>query len=73
MQAAADEVAKVEPGKAFELEAQSMTKLTAIGVKMVTDVDKSGFVAASAPMLDKLAKELGPHAEKIVGLVRAVK
>ena len=73
VQAAADEVAKVEPGKALELEKQSQVKLTSIGVKVVTDVDKSGFVAAAAPMVDKLAKELGPHAEKIVGLVRAVK
>ena len=73
VQAAADEVAKVEPGKALELEASSMTKLTSIGVKVITDVDKSGFVNAAAPMLDKLAKELGPHAEKIVALVRAVK
>jgi TRAP-type transport system periplasmic protein len=73
VQAAADEVAKVQPGKALELETQSLAKLTTIGVKIVSDVDKSGFVSASAPMLDKLAKDLGPHAEKIVGLVRAVK
>ena len=73
VQAAADEVAKVEPGKALELERQSMTKLASIGVKIVSDVDKSGFMKASAPMVDKLAKELGPHAEKIVALVRAVK
>ena len=73
VQAAADEVSKVEPGKALELEAQSITKLTSIGVKVVKDVDKSGFIKAASPMVDKLAKELGPHAEKIVGLVRAVK
>ena len=73
VQAAADEVAKVQPGKALELEHQSMTKLTSIGVKIVKDVDKRGFIAASAPMLDKLAKELGPHADKIAKLVQAVK
>ena len=73
VQAAANEVAKVEPGKALELERQSMIKLQSIGVKIVSDVDKSGFMKASAPMVDKLAKELGPHAEKIVALVRAVK
>lgn len=72
VQAAADEVSKIEPGKALELEKQSQAKLVAMGVKVVTDVDKSGFIKAAQPMVDKLAKELGPHAEKIVGLVRAV-
>ena len=73
VQAAADEVAKIEPGKALDLERESLVKLQAIGVKVVTGVDKSGFIAAAQPMLDKLAKELGPHAEKIVKLVQAVK
>jgi TRAP-type transport system periplasmic protein len=72
LQAAADEVARVEPGKALELEKQSQTKLVAMGVKVVTDVDKTGFVKIAEPYLDKLAKELGPHAEKIVQLVRSV-
>jgi TRAP-type C4-dicarboxylate transport system substrate-binding protein len=44
-----------------------------MGVKVVTEVDKESFAKAAAPMVDKLAKDLGPHAEKIVGLVRAVK
>jgi TRAP-type transport system periplasmic protein len=73
VQTAADEVAKVEPGKALELERLSLEKLKAIGVKVVSNVDKNGFIAAAAPMLDKLAKELGPHAEKIAKLVQAVK
>ena len=42
-------------------------------MKVVTDVDKSGFVAVADPYLDKLAKELGPHAEKVKDLVRAIK
>ena len=41
-------------------------------MKVVTDVDKSGFTAISDPYLDKLAKELGPHAEKIKNLIRAI-
>ena len=73
VQAAADEVAKVEPGKALELEKQSQEKLVKLGVKVVTDVDKSGFVKIAEPLLDQLAKGLGPHAEKIVKLVRDVK
>ena len=72
VQAAADEVARVEPAKALELEKQSQAKLASIGVKVVTDVDKSSFVKIAESYLDKLAAELGPHATKIVKLVRAV-
>src|SRR3979411_825337 len=72
VQAAADEVNKTQPAKAIELEHQSQDKLRAIGVKVVTDVDKSGFTAISDPYLDKLARELGPHAEKIKNLIRAI-
>jgi len=73
VQAAADEVNKSQPAKAIELEHQSQDKLRSMGVKVVTDVDKSGFVAVADPLLDKLAKELGPHAEKVKDLIRAIK
>ena len=72
VQAAADEVNRSQPAKALELEHQSAEKLKSIGVKVVTDVDKSGFTAIADPYLDKLAKELGPHAEKIKNLIRAI-
>jgi TRAP-type transport system periplasmic protein len=72
VQAAADEVNRTQPAKALELEHQSAEKLKSIGVKIVTDVDKSGFIAVANPYLDKLAKELGPHAEKIKDLIRAI-
>ena len=72
VQAAADEVNKTQPAKAIALEHQSQDKLRSIGVKIVTDVDKSGFVAVADPLLDKLAKELGPHAEKIKNLIRGI-
>src|SRR5271165_2489864 len=72
VQEAADEVNRNQPAKAIELEHQSQQKLKSIGVKVVTDVDKSGFTAISDPYLDKLAKELGPHAEKIKNLIRAI-
>src|SRR5271154_2375465 len=57
VQAAADEVAKVEPAKALDLEHQSATKLKSMGVKVVPDVDKSGFVAVAQPYLEKMAKD----------------
>lgn len=69
---AADEVGRIEPGKAIELEHESAAKLKALGVKIVTDVDKSGFIKIATPYLDKLAKELGPHAVKIKDLIVAV-
>jgi TRAP-type transport system periplasmic protein len=72
VQAAADEVNKSQPAKAIELEHQSQEKLKSIGVKVVTEVDKSGFTAVANPYLDKLAKELGSHAEKIKDLIRAI-
>ena len=37
-----------------------------------TDVDKAGFQKIADPYLDKLAKDLGPHAEKIKDLIRAI-
>jgi len=71
--AAADEVGRTQPAKSIDLEHQSSDKLKAIGVKVVGDVDKSGFEKTAAPYLDKLAKELGPHAVKIKDLIAAVK
>src|SRR6185295_15737138 len=73
VQAAADEVAKTEPARALKLEDDSATKLKTMGVKVVEGVDKSGFIKAAQPIQDSLAKELGPHAVKILDLVRNVK
>jgi TRAP-type transport system periplasmic protein len=73
VQSAADEVAKIEPAKALQLEADSAEKLTKMGVKVVDGVDKSGFAKAAQPIQDQLAKDLGPHAVKILELVRNVK
>jgi TRAP-type transport system periplasmic protein len=66
------DVTTQEPKKAFELEDAAAGKLKAIGIKIVTGVDKSGFQKISQPMLDKLAKDLGPNAEKIKNLIVAI-
>jgi tripartite ATP-independent transporter DctP family solute receptor len=71
--AAADEVGKVEPGKALELETQSATKLKGMGVKIVDGVDKSGFFKVAQPYLEKMANDLGPHAAKIQQTISAIK
>jgi tripartite ATP-independent transporter DctP family solute receptor len=68
----AAEISAKEPGKAFELEKTAATKLKSLGVKIVDDVDKKSFIAIADPYLDKLAKDLGPHADKIKTLIRAI-
>jgi TRAP-type transport system periplasmic protein len=72
VQAAADEVSRTQPAKALALENDSLAKLQKMGVKFVTDVDKSGFIKIATPMQDSTAKELGPHAVKILELVRSI-
>jgi tripartite ATP-independent transporter DctP family solute receptor len=69
---AANEISSKEPAKAFDLERAAATKLKSLGVKIVDDVDKKSFTAIADPYLDKLAKELGPHAEKLKNLIRAI-
>ncbi|MEJ0069087.1 MAG: hypothetical protein WDO24_10545 [Pseudomonadota bacterium] len=41
-------------------------------MKIVKDVDKAGFAKLAEPIQDQLAKELGPHAVKILALVRGI-
>jgi tripartite ATP-independent transporter DctP family solute receptor len=72
VQAAADEVGKVEPPKALALENESMAKLEKMGVKFVKDVDKAGFIKDAQPLQDQLAEKLGPGAVNVLHLVRAV-
>ena len=73
VQQAADDMNRVQPAKAFEMERESRAKLQKMGVKIVDGVDKTEFQKTSAPILEKIAKELGPHAVKILGLVRGIK
>jgi TRAP-type transport system periplasmic protein len=72
VQAAADEVSKNEPTVAFKLENEALAKLEKMGVKVVKNVDKSGFAQISKPIQDKLASDLGPNAVKVLNLVRNV-
>jgi TRAP-type transport system periplasmic protein len=72
VQTAGGDVSTQEPKRGFELEHAAATKLEKMGVKIVADVDKSGFQKIADPYLDKLAHDLGPHAEKIKSLIRAI-
>src|SRR6201995_35575 len=58
VQAAARDVSTQEPKRAFDLEHTAAAKLGKMGVKIVPDVDKTGFQKVSAPLLDKLAQDL---------------
>ncbi len=73
VEAAAAEVSKKEPAMALKLEKDSADKLKTIGVKVVEGVDKSGFIKDAEPVQDQLAVELGPHAVKLLKMVREVK
>jgi tripartite ATP-independent transporter DctP family solute receptor len=72
VEAAADEVSAKEPAQTLVLEHKSQAKLEKLGVKFVTDVDKSGFIAAAKPLQDKIAAGLGPHATKILEICRSI-
>jgi len=69
---AARDVSLQAPKRVFELERAAAVKLEKVGVKIVTDVDKAGFQKIADPYLDKLTKDLGPHADKIKTLIRAI-
>ena len=73
VEAAAAEVGKQEPPYALQLEQESAEKLKGMGVKIVEEVDKSGFIAAAEPIQDQLAAELGPNAVAVVEIIRGMK
>ena len=72
VQQAADEVGRTEPAQAIALEHKSLAKLRKLGVKVVDNVDTSGFVRIAMPIEDQIAAKLGPHAVEILKLCRAV-
>src|SRR3954464_9038417 len=73
VEAAAAEVSKKEPALALKLEEDSGAKLKTMGVTIHEKVDKTGFMADAKPIQDDIAKKLGPHAVKLLQLVRDVK
>ena len=73
VEAAAREVATKEPAMALKLEEDSGAKLKKMGVTINMQVDKSGFMKDAQPIQDEIAKKLGPHAVKLLELVRDVK
>ncbi|SED58115.1 tripartite ATP-independent transporter solute receptor, DctP family [Rhizobiales bacterium GAS191] len=72
VQAAATEVGQKEPAQAIALDHKSLDRLQKLGVKVVTDVDKTSFIKLAEPLQDKLAAGLGPHAVKILQITRSI-
>ena len=70
--AAARDVSTQEPKRGFDLEHAAGAKLEKMDVEIVRDVDKAGFQKIADPYLDKLAHDLGPHAERVKDLIRAI-
>src|SRR3954451_12322808 len=70
--AAARDVSAQEPKRGFDLEHAAAKKLQGMGVKVDSDVDKAASQKIADPYLDKLSKELGPHADKIKVLIRSI-
>ena len=62
-----------EPAKAFELENAAADQARRRSAsRSSTTSTRRAFQKIADPYLDKLAKELGPHAEKIKNLIRAI-
>lgn len=73
VEAAAAEVSQTEPALALKLEEESAAKLKKLGVAVNEKVNKAGFMDDAKPIQDSISKQLGPHAVKLLELVRAVK
>ncbi|MBV8600437.1 MAG: TRAP transporter substrate-binding protein [Candidatus Eremiobacteraeota bacterium] len=46
--------------------------LRKLGIKVVDNVDKGGFISIARPVIEQQAKELGPYAEQLLKQVRAL-
>ena len=73
VQAAADEVGEDGARDGAEAREGLGREAQGDGRQGRRNVDKTGFMKAAAPIQDQLAAELGPHAVKILKLVRKVK
>jgi TRAP-type transport system periplasmic protein len=73
VQKAAEEVGRTQPAKSLELEHQSLAKLEKMGVRFAKDVQKDGFMKVAEPLQNKIAKDLGPYAVKILTQIRSIK
>ena len=73
VQKAAEEVGRNQPAKALALEHESQAKLEKMGVRFVKDVQKDGFMKIAEPLQNKLSKDLGSYAVKLLTQIRSIK
>ena len=73
VQKAAEEVGRNQPAKALALEHESQAKLEKMGVRFVKDVQKDGFMKIAEPLQNKISKDLGPYAVKLLTQIRNIK
>jgi tripartite ATP-independent transporter DctP family solute receptor len=71
--AAAKEVGDKQPTMSLKLEQESAEKLKKMGVRIVENVDKKGFMDIAKPVQDQIAAELGPKAVKVLEIIRNIK
>jgi tripartite ATP-independent transporter DctP family solute receptor len=60
------------PKKAVDNNTVAIEALKKLGVKVVENVDKSGFMEKAKPVIDQQAQDLGPYAVQILKQVRAI-
>jgi len=73
VQKTAEEVGRNQPAKALALEHESQAKLEKMGVRFVKDVQKDGFMKIAEPLQNKLSKDLGSYAVKLLTQIRSIK
>lgn len=73
VQEAADAVNSQAIQRGFELEDELREEYEEQGVQFIDDIDRQSFIEVAEPLQDELASDLGPHAERIVELVRGLR
>ncbi|MBV9785781.1 MAG: TRAP transporter substrate-binding protein [Acidisphaera sp.] len=58
--------------KSFQFDHDAIDSLKKLGVEIVSEVDKKGFVDIATPIQDEQAKELGPYAVQLLEMTRKV-
>lgn len=73
VQEAADEVNRRAIQENFDLDDELRQEYEEMGVQFIDDVDRQSFMEIAEPLQDEIAGDLGPHAERILELVRGLR
>jgi len=72
VQASFDYAQHVEVPQSLDIDRASIEKLKALGIQVVTKVDKKSLSDIARPIIDKEAETLGPLAQQILKQIRAL-